>query len=150
MGNLSFIVPTKKLEDFNIDKVYDLLVTNFSDLTIDLDKNFNQIQVFKNGNLVTDLYFNQDIYILDIKRDIDELLKLREVELAEWLIVLQKLNPDLDNVIQTTYGSGRFTDIKQDIDFLIKDYFTSYLFDEGIHPEFMPPDYKRKKKKKFF
>lgn len=35
MCNLGFIIPTKKLEDFNIDKIYSMLKEEFSDFNIE-------------------------------------------------------------------------------------------------------------------
>mgnify|MGYP000917989318 CR=1 FL=1 len=76
MGNLSFIVPTKNIEDFNREKIYQLLLGKFPDLTIENSEEWDSIQIRdKNDNLVEDLYFNQDCYILDYDRDIDELKK---------------------------------------------------------------------------
>ena len=174
MGNLSFIIPTKNIEDFNIDKVFELLTKQFKDLYFELNYDFESIQVRKliknNSELVMDLYFNQDCYILDYDRDIESLKESSEeskeigydkpdyyLDQIEGLKKLKELNPDLDNVLQTTYGTGREMDLKHDIDFFLKDYFYAYLLDEGIHPEYMGPDYKRKPKsikksflKKFF
>jgi hypothetical protein len=163
MGNLSFIVPTKNVEDFNIDKVFELLTEQFKDLYFELDYDNKSIQVRKmkdiNSNLITDLYFNQDCYILDYDEDIETLKTASEeakengydrtefyLDQIEGLRKLKELNPDLDNVIQTTYGYGWEMDLKHDIDFFLKDYFYAYLFDEGIHPEYMGPEYKRKTK----
>ncbi len=163
MGNLSFIVPTKNVEDFKIDKVFELLTEQFKDLYFELNYDFKSIQVRKmksvNSDLVMDLYFNQDCYILDYDRDIEELKDISEeskemgydktdfyLDQIEGLKKLKELNPDLDNIIQTTYGTGSEMDLKHDIDFFLKDYFYAYLLDEGIHPEYMGPDYKRKPK----
>jgi len=53
-----------------------------------------------------------------------------------------------DECVETTYGIGRYIDEKNDVDFFIRDYFKGYIFDEGIHPEFMGPSYERTPKKK--
>ena len=143
MGNLSFIVPTKNIEDFNMEKIYQLLLEKFTELDITKDEKFEQIQIYDKEIFIMDLYFNQDCYILKYNEDIKYLKEeMNMPELADWLVKLKKLKPDLNNVIQSTYGQDY--NIKNDVDFFIKDYFTSYLFDEGIHPEFMAPDYIRK------
>jgi hypothetical protein len=116
----------------------------------------------KKDNLVCDLYFNQDCYILDYDRDIKDLEDLEEEsketkfykpnfydDQIEGLKKLKEINPDLDNIIQSTYGTGRNYEAKNDIDFFLKDYFYAYILDEGIHPEYMGPDYVRKKKSNF-
>ena len=161
MGNISFIVPTKKLEDFNIDKVFELLSEEFNDLTIERSDEFKELQVrTSRDNLVTDIYFNQDCYILNYEDDIKELeemikevketkypeLERRYLDCINGLKKLQEINPDLDNVIQLTYGSGREVELKQDIEYFLQDYFYAYNFDEGIHPEYIGPDYERKPK----
>lgn len=64
------------------------------------------------------------------------------------LIILKNKKPDLNNSISTTYGYGIDFDSKHDIDFAIRDYFKGYIFDEGIHPEFIGPSYVRREKKK--
>lgn len=161
MGNLSFIVPTKNLEDFNLQKVFELLLEKFKDLNIISSPEHESIQVWtsiKNEILITDLYFNQDCYILEYEKDIELLkelieettyteLKQRFQDNIDGLIKLKELNPDLNNVIQMTYGFGIDMDLRNDIEFFIKDHFYAYLFDEGIHPEYMGPDYVRKPKK---
>lgn len=163
MGNLGFIIPTKKLEDFNIDKIYSMLKEEFSDFNI--EKGDSAIGIHKDTDLVCNLYFNQDCYLLDYDRDIESLeeitkeseeskyykqTKERNDNLIKSLKELKDLNPDLNNVIQTTYGYGIGFDYKNDVDLFIKDYFYGYIFDEGIHPEFIPPDYVRKSKSKRF
>ena len=163
MGNLGFIIPTKKLEDFNIDKIYSMLKEEFSDFNI--EKGDSAIGIYKDTDLVCNLYFNQDCYLLNYDRDINTLeeitkeseeskyyqqTKERNNNLIKSLKELKDLNPDLNNVIQTTYGYGKGFDYKNDVDFFIKDYFYGYIFDEGIHPEFIPPEYVRKSKSKRF
>jgi len=161
MGNLGFIVPTQKLEDFNQKKIYSLLKEQFPKL--DIESEGDSISVYhtrrNEKDLICNLYFNQDCYVLDYDRDIIQIenitkesegkkyhqeIKERNQELIKSLEELKKLNPDLNNVIQTTYGYGRSLNIKDDVDFFIKDYFNGYLFDEGIHPEFMQPGYVRR------
>jgi hypothetical protein len=153
MGNISFIVPTIRKENFNIDKVSELLKENFPNLTFDVDLKFNQIRVRNDNGLVTDIFFNQECHVLNFDRDIKELIDAGKTELAEKLKKLKSMNPDLNNCIQTTYGSGKAIQTKFDIDYFLKDYFQAYVFDEGIHPEFITPDYKQPKTskiKKFF
>jgi len=146
MGNLTFIVPTKNIEDFTIDKVYSLLKTNFPEFTITKEKEFNQISVQFKNNTVSNLYFNQDCYIVDFDQDIKDLSEMNMDQLALKLLELQKLNPDLTNSIQTTHSN--FFDEKNAIDTFLRLQFDGYVFDEGIHPEFIPPDYVSKNRDK--
>lgn len=148
MGNLSFIVPTKNLDKFNREDIFKLLVKEFPKITFEHLEEFNQINVRKNGELATNLYFEQECYILDYEEDIKWLSENEEGNegLAEKLGKLKEINPDLKKCIQATYGTGmnHTVSVKWDVEYFIKDYFVAYIFDEGIHPEYIPPDHKRK------
>ena len=178
MGNLTFIVPTENKQHFNKKDVVEMLKGEFTNLIFEVDNKWNCVKVRKKlskkdakkfRDFVMDIYFAMDCYILDINRDIKQLEDIRDEEgkvhvgsnfhyWDEQVKELKKLknlgynNDDL--CIQTTYGAGYYTDIKNDIDFFLRDTFKGYIFDEGIHPEFMGPSYERKpkrvKKFKFF
>lgn len=45
-----------------------------------------------------------------------------------------------------SYGWGGYFKERNTILNIIKNYFSAYIFDEGIHPEFMKPNFKFKKK----
>lgn len=146
MGNITMIVPTKNLKHFNVDKVNDLLNSEFPQFSI--IKNDNSIRIENKGSLVTNMYFNQDSSdFIKFDEDISELKGMGMNELAEKLYKLEKLDPDLSNTIHTTYGFSHIE--KNSVDQFLKEYFTAYIFDEGIHPEFMPPDYQSKNTLKY-
>lgn len=156
MGNITFIVPTQNLEYFNIDKIKELLKEEFKNLDIKQEKEWDHIRVMKGDLLVTVMYFNQECYILNFEDDIscikEELKHLAEEKrkhLITKLEELRDLNPDLNNCIQMTYGKGSFEtfEFKNDVEFFLQKYFQSYIFDEGIHPEFIDPTYERNSKK---
>lgn len=146
MGNLTFIVPTKNIEDFTIDKVYSLLKDKFPEFNIVKEIEFNQISILSNDHTISHLYFNQDCYIVDFDQNVKELSEMNMDQLALKLLKLKKLNPDLTNSIQTTHSN--FFKEKNTIDTFLRLQFSGYVFDEGIHPEFIPPDYVSKNKDK--
>ena len=152
MGNLSFVVPTQKLDDYNIDKIFDLLKNNFKEVKIEKLEDWNEIVIHsENGkDLLFNLYFNQECYLLNFDEDIKELIILNHKNLADKLEDLKKLNPDLNNTISISYGSlvgysHKYKHIRSSILYFLKDYFYAYIFDEGIHPEYIEPEHKRKR-----
>lgn len=153
MGNLTFIVPIENKEKFNRKDVNKLFVEQFPKLTFVNSDEWNSIQVRKGDRLVMDIYFGEENDILDIDRDIKYLEENRDKNDENMVHYWQVQIDDLkrlkkvgvpDECIQTTYGTGKFINEKQDIDFFLKDYYKGYIFDEGIHPEFMGPSYTRK------
>lgn len=150
MGNIGFLVPTKKLEDWNRHRIGKLLKDRFPNFEISIDPTWEQIDVIKKGGFlartseITTLYFNQDCYILNYSEDIKWLEENNMQDLAQKLIELQELNPDLNNVIQMTHGG--FHKERNSVEKFLMEYFGAFSFDEGIHPEYMPPDYKFKQK----
>jgi hypothetical protein len=150
MGNITVIVPTSKIEDFNVGRVSEILKKEFPQFEYHIDDKYIQI-LYKDG-VVTDLYFDEDSsYLIDFDRDIKQLIDDDRIELAEKLKDLDDMSPDLSKTLHTTYGRGVSHDYieKNSIDQFLKDYFVAYIFDEGIHPEFIPPDYKSNKTLKY-
>ena len=103
MGNLTFIVPTKNIEDFTIDKVYSLLKDKFPEFNIVKEIEFNQISILSNDHTISHLYFNQDCYIVDFDQNVKELSEMNMDQLALKLLKLKKLNPDLTNSTNNTF-----------------------------------------------
>lgn len=140
MGNLSFLIPTKNLQDFTQNNIFDILTKEFPEFKITSDNKWKQITVrTKKDVLVTDIFFNAECYILDYDKDIETLKNdknYRNTELILKLNVLRSFNPDLQNCISLTYGSGIFMEDKFRVEKVLMKYFNGYLFDEGIHPEF--------------
>lgn len=162
MGNLTFIVPTENQEKLNREDVLEMLRNKFVDLNFEESEEWDSIQVRKKlsekdakrfRDFVMDIYFGQECYILDIDRDIKDLEEIKGESKSDtyWDEQIKELKElkemgGYDKCIQTTYGAGYYTDIKQDVDFFLRDMFKGYIFDEGIHPEFMGPNYVRTKK----
>lgn len=142
MGNLSFLVPTSNLENFTQEKISEMLEHEFPEFTLEKDEKFKQIDIrSKKDVLVTTIYFETDCYLLDYDEAI-EMLKNPDShanspkELILKLEILKRFNPDLNNCLSLTYGTGMFVDDKFRVERFLMKQFNGYLFDEGIHPEF--------------
>ena len=155
MGNLTYIIPMVKHEDMCIEKVFVLLAKRFDNFHFDMDMKYETITVRlkcdikKYNDFIMSLYFNEPNDLIRFVEDITYLKNEKGYDtegLVKDLEILKNTNPDLNINIQSTYG--HYTDYKNDIDFFLRDYFKGYIFDEGIHPEFIPPSYVRKIKKK--
>lgn len=149
MGNIGFLIPTQKHEDWNLTRVSQLLQERFPNFTIFIVHEHNYLEILKKPGLfvkqgtITQLYFDQPCYILNYSDDIEWLEERGKHELAQKLSILQKLNPNLETgAIQMTHGVH--FKYRCSVEKFIKEYFKAYSFDEGIHPEYMPPDYKFK------
>lgn len=150
MGNLSFIIPTTNLQDYNINSITTLLHKNVNNGKFIIDSKFNEIVVYeKNENRgpVCQLFFNQDCYLLNFEKDIKELEILGEEKAVKELQELQALNIDLDNIIQMKCLYDYKNYIKRETEIFLHQHFKAFIFDEGIHPEFIEPTYKYKSNK---
>jgi len=147
MSNLSFLVPTKNIEDFEQQKIVRIIKEHFS--KYHYDEGDNMLSIRKNNippeqqDLITTIFFKQDCYILDYEQDIDYLenedhglTEKKSKYLISKLKELRELNPDLDNCLHFTYGGHYYFKEKFKIEAVLMKYFSGYLFDEGIHPEF--------------
>lgn len=156
MGNLSYIIPTENQEEFNREKITEILENQFPDLIIHSDDEWDQIVVSVKPNkrfkdeLVVQMYFNADCYLLkgeNFENSISELRDKTETwpggeKLAEQLSELKELNPDLNKSISMTHCPYYdLREVKRQVEIYLHSYFKSFIFDEGIHPEFIPPDY---------
>lgn len=149
MGNIGFLIPTQKHEDWNLTRVSQLLQKRFPNLDIQTfpENNFLSILkkpgIFVSQGTVTNLYFDQPCYVLNYADDIAWLEKEGSPELAQKLRRLQELDPNLETgAIQMTHGSHYKH--RCSVEKFLMEYFGAYYFDEGIHPEYMPPDFQFK------
>lgn len=149
MGNVGFLIPTQKHEDWNLTRVSQLLQERFPNFTILTTPEHGQLEILKKPGLfvrqgtVAILYFEQPCYVLNYTDDITWLEEEGKPELAQKLRSLQALDPNLESgAIQMTHGDH----FKQrcSVEKFLMEYFGAYAFDEGIHPEYMPPDFQFK------
>lgn len=141
MGNITMIVPTQHTKDLNVSFVEGILKNEFPQFTYITGS--DHIQVIYKNMVVTDMYFNEDSsYMINFDNNIEELEELEMYDLANKLRELKSINPDLKKTLHTTHSGFQLE--KNSIEQFLKDYFKAYIFDEGIHPEFIPPDYQSK------
>lgn len=142
MGNVSYLSPTKNKENFKIEFIYGFLFAKFTDLDYVIYNEFEQLQVMYHGRIVTDLYFNQDCYLLKScdEDDIKNLENINENKLINELLEFKKNNSNT-KFVEMTHSMGIQGDKRKEIEKYLHDYFGLYIFDEGIHPEYIPPDY---------
>ena len=131
------LVPVVKISDVNIKSIFVVNiplrqsgVVNYEDFLKTLNSHMIELD---------SILINKKI---SFDRDISYLNDNSMQELALKLEKLRDLRPDLSNCIQSSYLGNNITfKEKRMVEMFLKDYFRAYIFDEGIHPEFIPPDY---------
>lgn len=147
MSNNSYLSPTKNIYDFNIDFIYGLLFAKFKECEFEICKKFNQLQIIYSDRIVTDLFFNQDSYLLKTSNDEDKLYleEMGKEYLLDGLIKFKKNYKKNSLVEMSSHSLGKWFDKRIEIEIYLHEYFGLYIFDEGIHPEYIPPTYKFKR-----
>lgn len=146
MGNLAYLIPSENLEDFTFDKITSLIENEFPNFDV-----VGGLVRFKNKPNRTSIgryYMEDECYLLeDPHLDIEYLRNDCRYAKAEELEHFFKMGLDLTKVLCLTH-SAWFIENNSVIMFL-KDYFKGYVFDEGIHPDFIGPDYVSKNTLKY-
>lgn len=144
--NNSFLIPTKNKESFYDPKsVLELLEKEFplfsfnSNIGINTEEVNFYIEVRNKNVFITNLYLYRDSSHLVNTSDVEELDNIGKIDLGDKLIEFFDTHPDLENTILLTYGRSDIDRMK--IEKWFRNYFGCFLFDEGIHPEFIPSDY---------
>ncbi len=136
MGNLSFIIPTKKTEKFTLDNILELLKPNFPELNIFKIEGFEQLRIEDSKEDLICEMWKESCYLLD---DIDDDIINNEEygENIKYYFELKDANLDKDNCIQISYGwkHSTFKQRSKIVKFICKE-FSGYWLDEGIHPEY--------------
>ena len=152
MANIGCIVPTRNLNDFNIEFISKLIQKFDPDLIIE-QPSPNCIEVHRRESprhryMIVQYWVGVPMgWMSNFEEAIRQLESDGKHDDAISLTWLKNSQPDTNNVIEYNYGQDPFGDDKSNLDFLIRDHFYGYIFDEGIHPEFIAPEYVRKKKK---
>lgn len=124
MGNLGFLIPTVNKEDFNIAKIHDLLQKQFLEFSYEIFPDELAI-VSKEGNRISSIYFDNNTGI--IEEDCPDELKHLKGE------------PSFSFTYPTYMGWDEINHWK--VFTFLHSHFKAYWLDEGIHPEFMGPNY---------
>ncbi len=133
MGNISFIIPSDKKDEFTIANITEMLRKRFSKLKFEL-LDIGQLIVWKNNDIVCELWLQKECYLLkenEDEEDEDNFLNI------EWINKLDSLNLTDEVVLGSSYGYTPNHNYRSEILTYIIDYFKGYWLDEGIHPEFI-------------
>jgi hypothetical protein len=152
MGNLGYMIPTTKLYEFNRRSISKLILTNIATADVDIDSDFEQINIYHNkdnrekvGPVFT-IYFDETCYLIENGPDEEEFISLRDSypENEKTLRYFFEKNYQKNPCFSYTHVRGGRKDQKlyREIEKFLHQYFKAYIFDEGIHPEHIPPNYK--------
>ena len=150
MGNLSFLV--KQKNNFNIKEIKELVEKEFPEYKGEISTQFPEtdMQFFygePDDYLICDVYI-QECYLLD---SLGKYTKEYEEEGSEDCIKYEKelmdANLERENSLAITYGytDSVSSDYRNGIVKFLQKHYNTYWLDEGIHPEYIAPDYFDKK-----
>jgi len=156
MANYMWIIATKHKEDFTDPiKLPEILNKQFPDYKFRAKNDFPGSEYYievqpRKGHLSDN--WQQTIYMdyqdfthapmFNRTEDIEELDKQGKELMADKLIYfLDELEPNLKRSLSIRHHNHPKSEKKigEICDFFRQDYFQAYIFDEGIHPEFMMP-----------
>ena len=149
MGNLSTMVPTIKAHEFNRRTIATLIADNFPKAVVHTQVDHDMIDVYMKGDdpekkgPIFHLYFNQDKPYFYEEGVTDEDRKyLSEKELKSYQYFFDKGYTKFPTFEYThAIGLKKHRQLKHDIERFLHGYFKAYVFDEGIHPEHIAPNY---------
>ena len=136
MGNLSFLIPTKNKDEFNIDKIFSLLQDKYAKLaeikkyTGSTGHSITIIDKKDEFFVTCDILFNnKECYLLD---NIP-----KNIPINERTILYRKLEEaNIKDTIccEVNYGHWKYMDLRKQIVNSICEYYDCYFLDEGIFP----------------
>jgi hypothetical protein len=157
MANYMWFVPTNHQEEFkDREKLIQILEDKFPDLEFDFNHDKEIIILcpeWKNPDhqlsFWISIYDNIEDW-MNKSEDVEHLDESGYQDLADKLIEFYELkNPDLQNTAMMKHYTDRVVRKHQKrIEDFFRDYFECYIFDEGIHPEFVLPFKEEKTKPK--
>lgn len=138
MGNLSFLIPTKRTEEFTVDNILTLLKTLFPKFKIFKIDGFEQIRIEDSQkNLICEIW-KGNCYLLENIDDDIQSCEEEDFRNKNYYLQLKYANLNIDNCIQVSYGYT--IDFSKNRTKVLKEIckeFGCYWLDEGIHPEYM-------------
>ena len=146
MANIMWIIPTQNKEDFfNTKKLVKLLNNNIPQLqfTYRDDANRDDAIYFeiivhdKKNNALFGINVDRDCYLINKEADIKELDERGEEDMADQLVYFWDSGPDINRCIEMRHT--HYTKEQRMVTDFCRKYFKAYIFDEGIHPEFVKP-----------
>ena len=156
MANNMYIIPTSNLEEFfDYQKLTKLLSDNIKGIEFTYneidngkyikchitkyDDIWDSITMFKNKN-ISNIYLNLETtcYLIDRSHDIKTLDEMNMSDMADkYILLFEDYKPDLSKTIELRHTP--YQKEQKEICNFLRSYFKCYIFDEGIHPEFIEP-----------
>lgn len=165
MGNISYFIPTKNKEEFYVPDediirgIANFLKTSLDDRFRVVDNEMGDVIVIRNSDqaFIKD-FFVDNMLLLYPEHDLSELKRMGFDSLASSYENLLGHYPELqlDKGFYTVGAKHSpeevFNDDPKWVESILHEYFGLCIFDEGIHPEFIPPEheYKFYKSEPFF
>lgn len=148
MANSMWVIATKHKEDFtNPIRLSEILNKQFPDYEFEAKNDFPEYYIEarprkSNETIFMDYRDFTQEPMFNRTEDIETLDKQGKELLADKLIYfLDELEPDLKRSLEIRHHNHPKSEkkIREICDFFRQDYFQAYIFDEGIHPEFVLP-----------
>lgn len=150
MGNISFLIPTTNLNEYNCDSIVVLLRKNFPDLITKndskMESSYECIEVsYKNKEVVYFCFDKLPSYLLDEINECEkELINHKCVDSKILKNILSfkaiPLNKEL-KVLSYKHDNSITEQHRRKIEIFLHSYFKCFILDEGINPEMITPDY---------
>lgn len=150
--NNTFLIPTRNKDKFyDPELILNLLKSELPDFQITpvrFEDKMISIAIRKPAkfkgdefHIIATLSLNEDASYLVNSKNVKDLDEMNMEDLADKLVKFFDTLPDLEKAILVLYGDHSTTEERRQITAWFREYFGCFLFNEGIHPEFIPDDY---------
>ena len=142
MGNLTYLIPTRAADACTAKDLHAMLRTRFAHCTFALDAAFEQVRVSRpsDDELVCMLYISPCTLLdpQELQAGWETAQTDDEPLVASRYRAILALNLPQEPAVSISYALDRsLSKTREDIVAHLKTIFEAYLFDEGIHPEFV-------------
>jgi hypothetical protein len=141
MANEMWIIPTQNKEEFyDKESLLKLLDENIPELIFTRHPNLQGGDILVHNLKKYPLFYlglDSECYLINKEDDIQELDDMGMEDLADKLVYFWDTGPDIKRCINIRHSS--YQDEIKLITTFFRKYFGAYIFDEGIHPEFIEP-----------
>lgn len=159
MANCMYICPTKNRSDFeDKSKLVNILskkIPNISFTEKQYNNEISYINVSDNESSLFDMTYAtfSNVNLFNRDNDVESLDSMGRNDLANHYIYFLENNPNTILAIRHPFDYIANRYFKEIYNFFREDYFECFIFDEGIHPDFLLPykliEKKTNKKKSF-
>jgi hypothetical protein len=149
MGNIGYLIPSIKKEEFNLNSIKDLIEKNFDGIRVEYFESelnlYAEIRkgFFKKKSEEEFLFsiFEEECYLINpkcVQENKDYEIKNGIYEKNDLLETIMKKNLDFKNSIAFTYPPNfYFINYRTSILTFLRNYFDAYDFDEGTFPDYI-------------